>query len=122
MPLTYGPDRRLRSRDEFTAVREHGRRVQTRHLTVLALPNAVGRDRLGIIASRRLGGAVLRTRAKRRVREMFRLRPAPADTVRRDQSLDLVVIPRREAASAPFALIAAEFDDAVGRLRRGRRS
>ena len=31
-----------------------------------------GRDRLGIIASRRFGGAVVRTRAKRRLREAFR--------------------------------------------------
>ena len=122
MPLTHGPDRRLRSRQDFNAVREHGRRVRTRHLTVLALPNILGRDRLGIIASRRLGGAVLRNRAKRRVREMFRLRADRADSAPGVRSLDVVVIPRREAAVARFAEIASELESAIGRLRRTRPS
>ena len=121
MPLTHGPDRRLRSRADFTAVRDQGRRVQTRHLTVLALSNALGRDRLGIIASRRLGGAVLRNRVKRRVRELFRLRAdRPEHTGCR--TLDLVVIPRREVATAPFTDLAAEFGGALGRLRGMRAS
>lgn len=122
MPLAHGPDRRLRSRDDFTAVRELGRRVQTRHLTVLALPNTLGRDRLGIIASRRLGGAVLRNRAKRRVRELFRLRVDRAELAPGGRSLDVVVIPRREVAVAPFADLAVEFASALGRLRATRAS
>lgn len=122
MPLTHGPERRLRSRDEFDAVRTHGRRVQTRYLTVLALPNALGRDRLGIIASRRLGGAVLRNRAKRRVRELFRLRADRAECAASVRSLDLVVIPRREVAEAPFSQIVLEFGSALSRLRRTRPS
>jgi ribonuclease P protein component len=122
VPLTHGPERRLRSRAEFDAVREGGRRVQTRFLTVLALPNACGRDRLGIIASRRLGDAVLRNRAKRRVRELFRLRTDRADMESGQLSLDLVVIPRREVAEAPFAELATEFGSALGRLRRTTRA
>jgi ribonuclease P protein component len=122
MPLTHGPDRRLRSRADFTAVRERGRRVQTRHLTVLALTNTLGRDRLGIIASRRLGGAVLRNRVKRRVRELFRLRADRPDRIAGGRSLDVVVIPRRESATAPFTDLAAEFGSALGRLRGTRAS
>ena len=122
MPLTRGPDRRLRSRADFTAVREQGRRVQTRHLTVLALCNALGRDRLGIIASRRLGGAVLRNRVKRRVREVFRLRADRPEHAPGFRTLDVVVIPRREVATAPFTDLAAEFGSALGRLRGTRAS
>ena len=117
MSLTFGPALRLRSRVEFTAVQQHGRRVASRHLTVLASPNRLGRDRLGIIASRRMGGAVTRNRAKRRIREMFRARGTRTDAAHAP-TFDVVVIPRREAATVPFATLDAEFSSALARLRR----
>jgi ribonuclease P protein component len=84
-------------------------------LTVLALPNTVGTDRLGVVASRRIGGAVIRNRAKRRVRELFRQRlDTPVDNAR---CLDLVVIARSELTAAPFAAVRAEFANALSRLR-----
>jgi ribonuclease P protein component len=117
MPLTHGPGARLRSRPEFTNVQQHGRRVATRTMTLLAIPNALGHDRLGIVASRRLGGAVTRNRAKRRIREIFRQRDASARASAERRALDLVVIARREAATAPYAEIEKEFVTAIGRLR-----
>jgi ribonuclease P protein component len=119
MPSTFGPGARLRSRREFTAVQEKGRRVATRHLTLLAMPNTLGRDRLGIIASRRLGGAVARNRAKRRLREIFRRREERSPEAS-GRALDLVAIPRRELNAAPFAMIQSEFLAALGRLRTSR--
>jgi len=88
--------------------------VATRYLTLLGRPNELGRDRLGIIASRKLGGAVVRNRAKRRIREVFRraaAAPAP-------EGFDLVVIPRRDLVDAPFAALTADFDSARRRLPR----
>jgi len=120
MPLTHGPDARLLSRDEFTAVQQHGRRVATRTLTLLAIPNTLGRDRLGIVASRRMGGAVTRNRAKRRIREIFRQRDGNARAVDGQRALDLVVIARRESATAPFADVEKELVTAIGRLRTAR--
>ena len=120
MPLTHGPDARLLSRDEFTAVQQHGRRVATRTLTLLAIPNTLGRDRLGIVASRRMGGAVTRNRAKRRIREIFRQRDGNARAVDGQRALDLVVIARRESATAPFADVEKELVTAIGRLRTPR--
>jgi ribonuclease P protein component len=117
MPLTHGPRARLRSRPEFTAVQQHGRRVATRTMTLLAIPNALGHDRLGIVASRRMGGAVVRNRAKRRIREMFRQRHASACASAERRALDLVVIARREVATAPYGEIEREFVTAIGRLR-----
>ena len=90
-------------------------------MTLLGLPNSCDRDRLGIIASRRLGGAVVRNRAKRRLREVFRRRrivePAAA---RRQPALDLVAIPRRELLTTSVAVIAADFETAGRRLRAAR--
>ena len=120
MPLTHGADARLRSRREFTAVQQHGRRIAARTLTLLAIPNALGHDRLGIVASRRMGGAVARNRAKRRIREVFRQRDRNARAADGRRALDLVVIARREAATAPFAEIEKELVTAIGRLRTAR--
>ena len=108
----FGREARLRSRGEFTAVQKSGRRVAGRYLTLLGQPNALGRDRLGIIASRRVGNAVVRNRAKRRVREIFRrLRDSTS------RPLDLVVIVKTELVTAPLPAVAAEFHAALKKLR-----
>jgi ribonuclease P protein component len=90
--------------------------VTTKYMTLLAQPNETERDRLGIIASRRLGDAVLRNRAKRRVREIFR----QASENSTGRFLDIVVIPRRELVDAPFVELQADFTSAVRRLRSRR--
>jgi ribonuclease P protein component len=121
MSLRFGPRVRLRARGEFTLVQKQGRRVAATYMTVLALPNSLDRDRLGVIASRRLGGAVLRNRAKRRIREVFRRQQPGEATVRGWRPLDVVVIPRRELVNAPMASVEADYLSAMGRLDRARR-
>lgn len=95
----------------------HGRRVATKYMTLLAQPNSGPSDRLGIIASRRLGGAVVRNRAKRRLRDVFRRGAMRAAS---SPALDIVAIPRRELIAAPAHVVESDFWSAVGRLR-GRR-
>jgi ribonuclease P protein component len=114
MSQSFTRNVRLRSRSEFQTVQDRGRRVSGRHMTMLALPNTFGVDRLGVIASRRLGGAVVRNRAKRRVREMFRMtEPDQGQT----HALDIVVIPKRELTTGLFATIQSEFHAAIRKLR-----
>jgi ribonuclease P protein component len=115
MSQSFGRHVRLRSRAEFVAVQERGRRVAGRHLTLLALPNTLGVDRLGVIASKRLGGAIQRNRAKRRVREMFRTDDWIAGVGA--HSYDIVVIPRREVTSMVFAELQSVFNAALRKLR-----
>ena len=86
------PARRIRRRGEFQRVFDAGRRVHGRHLTIIAAPGTGGESRLGIVASKKLGGAVVRNRAKTLIREMFRTNAQPA---RRPS--DLVVIPKPSA-------------------------
>ena len=117
MSARFPSTARLRTRPEFTAVQDGGRRVSTKYMTLLAQPNAGPCDRLGLIASRRLGGAVIRNRAKRRLREIFRRQEPAGSRSSNMRALDLVVIPRRELVSAPFALLEQDFQSAVRRLR-----
>jgi ribonuclease P protein component len=118
LPEPFRPDSRLRHRGEFTAVQASSRRVAARFVTLLGRPNTCGRDRLGIIASRRLGSAVARNRAKRRLRELFRRRLA--EPVGQATPLDIVAIPRREANDALFDALAADFHNALRKLRGDR--
>lgn len=98
-------------------VQKTGRRVPGRYVTVLVKPNVLGHDRLGIIASRRLGNAVVRNRAKRRVREIFRREASTSPNSAPRGGVDFIVIPRREAASMPFAGLQSDLASA---LRKGR--
>ena len=117
--MKFSAASRLRSRHEFTAVQERGRRVAARYVTLLGLPNALDRDRLGVVASRKVGGAVVRNRAKRRLRELFRRVPANGRPANAGTPADQASGSSRIKASASFA----ELDRAPPRawvLRRER--
>ena len=89
-------DRLLRP-SEFGRVAREGRRAAGPAFVLLVWPRAADvsgpPQRLGITVSRKVGGAVVRNRVKRRVREWFRrLRP------RLRSGIDVVVIGRSGAA------------------------
>jgi ribonuclease P protein component len=103
---------RLRRRRDYLAVYEHGTRVSGSLMTVFFHSNSLGHARLGIAATRKIGSAVVRNRAKRRVRDVYRRHKLA-------ESVDVVVIPRRELATAPMARVESEFNALVKRrLRR----
>ena len=102
---------KLRRRAEFTRVYDHGTRYRGRLMTCFALPNEVGSPRLGIAASQKIGNAVVRNRAKRLVRELFRGRKPLT-------GIDIVVIPRREMVDAPWRNIEADYRAALERFEK----
>ena len=107
----FSKTQRVRRRVEFQRVFDIGYKVSSRYFTLLLAPGTSSAARLGIVASRKLGDAVHRNRAKRLIREMFRhIEEAPASAV------DVVVIPRRELFDAAFGELQRDFGAA---WRRG---
>jgi ribonuclease P protein component len=96
---------RVRRRGEFQRVFNLSLRAKGRYLTVLVAPNEAGTTRLGIVASRKLGDAVRRNRAKRLIRQIFR--QTPSLPVR--PGIDVVVIPRRELFDAAYSSLESDF-------------
>lgn len=87
---------RLRRRADFLRCYRTGRR-RTGSLSILYFaPNVLGRPRLGVTASRKVGNSVVRHLLKRRIRETYRRWPGRGKL----PPLDLVVHLKPEAAKA----------------------
>jgi ribonuclease P protein component len=119
-----GPKRRRLSRSaEFERVYRQGRSKGNRFLVLYAFPREDREEdgpRLGLSVSRRVGGAVDRTRVKRALREAFweeaRRLPAGSDyvVVARPESLGLT---DREGTDGVRAALAELIDDLGGDSR-----
>jgi ribonuclease P protein component len=104
---------RIRRRPEFERVYSTGAKVHGRFMTLFAMANGSSAPRFGVAATRKLGSAVERNRAKRRARELFRRR-------KQIGGLDIVVVPRREMLDAPFAHLEADYIALLDRCRTPR--
>jgi ribonuclease P protein component len=105
---------RLTKRPEFLAARKGAR--ATRPLVSI---EAFARDpddpliRVGFTATKRIGNAVIRNRAKRRLREAAR-QLVPSEGL---AGCDYVLIARDETASAPWGALLDDLRSALIRLR-----
>jgi ribonuclease P protein component len=104
---------RVRVRRDFERAYDQGARIHGRFMIVFVLPNGSAGPRLGVSATRKLGSAVGRNRAKRLARELFRRRKL-------DASVDIIVVPRREMLDAPFASLEADYHAALDRRHSAR--
>jgi len=99
--FSFPKSARLRKREEFQRVMNGGRKKRIENIcTLFILPNSLGRKRLGIIASRRIGNAVERNCAKRKLRDVFR-----RFRNREDMSYDMVIICGKRLAPLPLSII-----------------
>jgi ribonuclease P protein component len=116
MRETLGPRERIRRTQELGYLYKNGSRFRGRYFTLVYLENSLGFSRLGVVASRKAGGAVKRNRAKRRMRDLFRRNKTCLPF-----AADVVAIAGPETALVPMTVLGEEFLAALRTLKRGRR-
>jgi ribonuclease P protein component len=145
----------LRQRSDFVCMRDCGTLIRTRTMLLqiarIAAPPAAGKYPVfvGVTASKKVGGAVVRNFAKRRLRAIFRqellmrLSGVPADSFRmlarvklskrtlelpsdpvvvggsEQFGLSIVLIATRHTVDVPWQALVADFQHALGRTHCG---
>lgn len=99
----------LKENYEFRRVYQRGASAVSGSMVVYCRKNKLNRGRLGITASTKIGGAVTRNRARRRLREVYRLNRDKLKT-----GWDIILVARGRTASAPWK----ELNDTFRRLCR----
>ena len=72
MAESLAPRERIRKKKEFLVLYKKGYRYKSKYFSLIGLSNALTYSRVGVVASKKVGNAVTRNRAKRRMRELFR--------------------------------------------------
>ena len=112
--MRFRPSQRIRRHADFQEIYKTGARVHSRYCTLFVRPNGSDVGRLGIAATKKLGGAVQRNRAKRLIREIFRHNDiAPG--------FDVVVVPKREFFGASLTILEADYRSTLERRLKNTR-
>jgi ribonuclease P protein component len=105
--------RRIRQGRDFARAKAEGQRLLHGCLILNWVPLPPGcPSRLGVITSRRIGEAVVRSRARRLLREAFRLYQT-----RLARPVDVVLVARPSIARKAFAEVAGDYLTALRRAR-----
>ncbi|HYL86083.1 MAG TPA: ribonuclease P protein component [Candidatus Angelobacter sp.] len=94
---------RLVRRGEFEAVYRAGKRRSSSHFTAFFRANELPQSRFGFSIKKELGGAVVRNRIRRRLREIVRCHRTEIPA-----GWDIVIHPKSAAREAAFAALTAE--------------
>jgi ribonuclease P protein component len=109
--LQFPREARLVRRGEFDAVYRSGKRRSSSHFTVFVRANQKPLSRFGFSIKKALGGAVVRNRIRRRLREIVRChrQEIPA-------GWDIVVHPKKSVETAEYLALTKDFLRLMGNL------
>nr|WP_325294512.1 ribonuclease P protein component [uncultured Oscillibacter sp.] len=99
----------LKKNHEFRRLYRKGASAVAGSMVLYCRKNRLGHNRLGVTVSVKLGNAVKRNRARRRLREVYRL-----NSLRLSQGWDLVLVARGRTPDASWK----ELNDSFLRLSR----
>lgn len=87
----------LRKNSDFRRVYAKGKSCADHFVVLFVLPNDLGRNRIGLSVSKKIGKAVKRNRVKRLFREVYRL-----NKDKLIQGFDLIFLARKDAIKLDF--------------------
>jgi ribonuclease P protein component len=101
--FAFPREARLVRKGDFDRVYQAGKRFSSSHFTVFVRRNELALNRFGFSIKKALGGAVVRNRIRRRLREMVRCHRQEISP-----GWDIVIHPKSSVAKAPFAALATD--------------
>ena len=101
----------LKENYEFRRTYQKGVSAVSPVMVLYCRKNRLGRNRLGLVSSTKLGHAVVRNRARRRLRELFRL-----SQNHMAQGWDVLLVARGRTARCPHSMLQRDYDRALAQL------
>ena len=101
----------LKENYEFRRTYQKGVSAVSPVMVLYCRKNRLGRNRLGLVSSTKLGHAVVRNRLRRRLREIYRLHESRFRT-----GWDIVVVARSRAVTAEYAELEKAYLSLAGKL------
>ncbi|MGB7294880.1 MAG: ribonuclease P protein component [Candidatus Aminicenantales bacterium] len=117
MAESLAPRERIRKKKDFLVLYRKGYRYKSKYFSLIGLSNALTYSRVGVVASRKVGNAVARNRAKRWMRELFRRNK---DLLERP--VDLLIVARAAMKEASWAELRENYIQAVGEIFQKKRA
>lgn len=113
--MRFRPCQHIRRALDFVSLKSEGKRINCGSFVILwqLRLEKEGLPRLGLVASSRVGNAVVRNRAKRIFREIFRL-----NQEKLPHHCDLLVIARSGVMESPYSEVKKRFSKACERIRK----
>lgn len=94
----------LKENYEFRRTYQKGVSAVSPVMVLYCRKNRLGRNRLGLVSSTKLGHAVVRNRCRRRLREVYRLEKPQLKT-----GYDIILVARSRTATAPWPELQKHF-------------
>ena len=94
----------LKENYEFRRTYQKGVSAVSPVMVLYCRKNRLGRNRLGLVSSTKLGHAVVRNRCRRRLREVYRLEKPQLKT-----GYDIILVARSRTATAPWPELQTQF-------------
>ncbi len=99
---------RLKKSSDFQRVRKTGKAQAHPFFVLIYAPNSSSQTHIGVVASRSLGNAVKRNRAKRRLRASIQLYLSNLTP-----GFDIILIARKPLLNAQFELLSKSLENAL---------
>jgi ribonuclease P protein component len=115
MSEAYGPRERIRKKKDFSDLYGNGGCFRGKFFNLIFRPNELGFSRMSAVASRKIGNAVQRNKARRRAKELFRRQK---DLV--PGTMDMLVIARMGICQADWTELFKQYQAAMKYIARSR--